>query len=77
MEIVKRMFQLHHYLVCYILDFLDFEYYEYHFYHSAKNRGLSIIRMPLYSFFTSKDDSLGFISVGGKTKVKKRRAWTF
>jgi hypothetical protein len=77
MDVVRRLFELDRFLVYYILDFLDFEYYEYHFYHSAKNRGLSIIRMPLYSFFTSPEDSLGFISVAGKTKVKKRRAWTF
>lgn len=67
MELIERVWCLDKYLVYHILDYLDFDYYEYVFYNKPrKQKGLTIIKYPLYRFFTRQEDTAGFI-------VKKER----
>lgn len=62
MEIIE-IFQLPKYIIYYILDFLDFDYFEYFFYTKPrKQRGMTIIKYPLYRCFVRNDDAVGFIA---------------
>lgn len=74
MEII-RFFNLPKELRYYILDFLDFDYFEYYFYsRPRKQKGMTIIKYPLYRFFCRSEDAIGFIAV--KEKKRKPRAET-
>jgi hypothetical protein len=75
MLLIKQLFNLPKYVIYYILDFLDFDYYEYFFYNKPRRqKGMTIIKYPLYRFFTRDDDAVGFLAV--KDKKRKPRADT-
>jgi len=70
MEIIPFFKKLPKDMRYYILDFLDFDYFEYFFYsRPRKQKGMTIIKYPLYRFFCRSEDAVGFI-------VKRDRAET-
>jgi hypothetical protein len=57
------------------LDCLHFDYYEYYFYSTPrKQKGMTIIKYPLYRFFVRDEDAFRFVAV--KDKKRKPRADT-
>lgn len=75
MKLIRKIFNLPKELIYYILEFLDFDYYEYYFYNKPRRqKGMTIIKYPLYRFFTRDDDAVGYLAV--KDKKRKPRAET-
>jgi len=75
MKLIRKIFNLPKELIYYILEFLDFDYYEYYFYNKPRRqKGMTIIKYPLYRFFCRDDDAVGYLAV--KDKKRKPRAET-
>jgi hypothetical protein len=75
MELIAKIFNLPKDLVYYILDFLDFDYYEYYFYRKPRRqKGMCVIKYPLYRFFVRDDDAVGYLAL--KDRERKPRADT-
>jgi hypothetical protein len=75
MELITKVFQLPKELVYYILDFLDFDYYEYYFYRKPRRqKGMAVIKYPLYRFFCRDEDAVGYLA--NKEDKRKPRADT-
>jgi len=57
------------------MDCFDFDYYKYYFYsRPRKQKGMTIIKYPLYRFFVRDDDAVGFLAI--KDRERKPRADT-
>jgi hypothetical protein len=74
MELIVKIFNLPKELVYYILDFLEFDYYEYYFYRKPRRqKGMVVIKYPLYRFFTRDEDAVGYLAVKEEKKEQRKR----
>jgi hypothetical protein len=71
MKLIRQIFNLPKELIYYILDFLDFDYYEYYFYNKPRRqKGMAVIKYPLYRFFTRDEDAVGFLALKEERKPR-------
>jgi hypothetical protein len=71
MKLIRQIFNLPKELIYYILDFLDFDYYEYFFYRKPRRqKGMTVIKFPLYRFFTRDKDAAGYLALKEERKPR-------
>jgi hypothetical protein len=58
---LKQLSKLPLAIVIKILKYLDLVYLEYHFFSKKRDKGLTIIKYPLFNWFFRRADSIGFI----------------
>ena len=71
MELIEKIWLLPKELVFEILDWLNFDYYEYFFYRKPRRqKGMVVIKYPLYRFFTRDKDSAGYLALKEERKPR-------
>jgi hypothetical protein len=71
MELIERIWLLPKEMVFEILNWLDFDYYEYFFYRKPRRqKGMTVIKYPLYRFFTRDKDAAGYLALKEERKPR-------